>query len=76
MSRFRDEVELVPRPAFAIAVCVWLAFFLVMMLGPFRLSPEASEWPLAGKLAVSVLPGIPPVSYTHLLCFWFWQALD
>jgi hypothetical protein len=59
MSRFRDEVELVPRPAFAIAVCVWLAFFLVMMLGPFRLSPEASEWPLAGKLAVSVLPGIP-----------------
>lgn len=59
MSRFRDELDLVPRPAFAIAVCVWLAFFLVMMLLPFRVDPQASQWPLAGKLAVSVLPGLP-----------------
>jgi hypothetical protein len=59
MSRFRDEVELVPRPVFAIATCVWLAFFLIMMLAPMRLSPEASQWPLAGKLAISALPGLP-----------------
>ena len=59
MSRFRDEIDLVPRPAFAIAVCVWLGFFLLMMLVPFRIDPEGRNWPLAGKLAVSVLPGIP-----------------
>ena len=59
MSRFREEVEIVPRPAFAIAVCVWLAFFLLMMLLPFRIDPEGRNWPLAGKLAVSVLPGLP-----------------
>ena len=58
MSRFRDEVKLVPRPAFAVAVCVWLAFFLVMMLFPFRLDPEARHWPLAGKLAMATLPGL------------------
>jgi hypothetical protein len=59
MSRFRDEVEIVPRPTFAIGVCVWLGFFLLMMLAPFRLDPEGRNWPLAGKLAISVLPGIP-----------------
>lgn len=59
MSRFRHEVNLVPRPAFAIATCVWLAFFLLMMLVPFRLDPEGRSWPLAGKLAISILPGIP-----------------
>jgi hypothetical protein len=59
MSRFRDEVQLVPRPAFAIATCVWLAFFLLMMLLPFQMDPEGRNWPLAGKLALSVLPGIP-----------------
>jgi len=59
MSRFRDEVKLVPRPAFAIAVCVWLAFFLIMMLAPFRHDPELRQWPLAGKLAFSVPMGLP-----------------
>jgi hypothetical protein len=58
MSRFRDEVKIVPRTAVAIAVCVWLAFFLLMMLVPFRLDPEGRNWPLAGKLAVSALPGL------------------
>ncbi len=59
MSRIRQEMELVPRTAFAIGVCVWLAFFLLMMLLPFRMDPEGRNWPLPGKLAVSVLPGLP-----------------
>jgi len=59
MSRFRQEMDLIPRTAWAIAVCVWLAFFLLMMELPFRADPEMKYWPLAGKLAVSVLPGIP-----------------
>ena len=59
MSRFQDEMKLVPRPAFAIAMCVWLAFFLLMTLLPFRVDPELRHWPLAGKLALSVLPGLP-----------------
>jgi hypothetical protein len=59
MSRFRQEMNIVPRPAFAIGVCAWLVFFLLMMLLPFRVDPVGREWPLAGKLALSVLPGIP-----------------
>jgi hypothetical protein len=59
MSRFQDEVKIVPRTAYAIATCVWLGFFLLMMLLPFRLDPEGRNWPLVSKLAMSVLPGIP-----------------
>jgi len=59
MSRFQDEVELVPRPAFAIGLCLWLAFFLWMILLRFPHDPQLSQWPLAGKLAISILPGIP-----------------
>jgi RNA polymerase subunit RPABC4/transcription elongation factor Spt4 len=59
MSRFRDEMKLVPRPAFAIAVCVWLAFLLLMMLLPFRQDPELRQWPLLAKVAVCGLPGLP-----------------
>ena len=59
MSRFQDEVRLVPRPAYAVAVCLWLAFFLLMMLQPLRHDPGLRQWPLAGKLAISVLPGLP-----------------
>ena len=59
MSRFQDEVELVPRPAFAVGVCVWLAFFLLMFLVPIGHDPQLRNWPLAGKLAISILPGLP-----------------
>jgi RNA polymerase subunit RPABC4/transcription elongation factor Spt4 len=59
MSRFDKEMQVIPRPAWAIASCVWLAFFLLMMLVPFRTDPEMRYWPLAGKLAISILPGIP-----------------
>jgi hypothetical protein len=30
-----------------------------MILLPFRLDPEGRNWPLAGKLAMSILPGLP-----------------
>lgn len=59
MSRFRDEVALVPRVAYTIATCVWLGFFALMMGVPFRLDPEGRRWPMAGKLAMSILPGLP-----------------
>jgi len=58
MSRFREELNLVPRTAWAVAVCIWLTFFLLMMLLPIRHDPELRHWPLAGKLAIASLPGV------------------
>jgi len=59
MSRFRDEVRVIPRVAWGVAWVLWLAFFLLMMLMAFRTDPELSQWPLAGKVAVSLGPGLP-----------------
>jgi hypothetical protein len=58
MSRFQDELEIVPRTAFALGMCVWLAWFLLFMLGPFRLDPELRHWPLVGKLGICMLGGL------------------
>ncbi len=58
MSRFREELDIVPRTAWVVAVCVWLAFFLLMMLVPFGIDPQGRQWPLAAKLAMSALPGL------------------
>ncbi len=58
MNRLRREMQLIPRTAWMIANCVWLGFFLLMMLVPFRLDHDARDWPLAGKLATSLLAAI------------------
>jgi hypothetical protein len=74
MNRLRQEMKLIPRPAWMVANCVWLGFFLLMMLGPFRLDHEARYWPLAGKLAVAVLPGIPLFIYVLLVGYVYADA--
>jgi len=67
MSRFRDEMDLIPRAAWAVAVVVWLGFFLLMLLVPFRADPEFSQWPLAAKVAVSIAPGLPMFALVLLI---------
>jgi len=74
MSRFREELRLVPRPAAAIAVCVWLGFFLLMMLAPFGHDPELHKWPMVAKLVVSALPGIPLFVLTLLVGYVYTDA--
>jgi Double zinc ribbon len=59
MSRFRQEMQWIPRPVWGIAALVWMAFTLLMLLLPFSHDPALRQWPLAGKLAVAVLPGLP-----------------
>ena len=59
MNRLRQEMELIPRTAWMVANCAWLAFFLLMMLLPFQMDPKARFWPLPAKLVLAMLPGIP-----------------
>jgi hypothetical protein len=58
MNRLRREMQLIPRTAWMIANCLFLGVFLLLMLGPFRLDHDARDWPLAGKLATSLLAAI------------------
>jgi predicted RNA-binding Zn-ribbon protein involved in translation (DUF1610 family) len=74
MSRFEEEVKIIPRPAFAIGLCVWLAFFLLMTLLPMRSDPELRHWPMLGKLAISILPGIPLFFYASMVGYVYGDA--
>jgi len=74
MSRFQEELKIVPRPAFAIAVCVWLAFFLLMILVPFANDPDLRQWPLAGKIALAILPGLPLFALALLIGYVYADA--
>jgi RNA polymerase subunit RPABC4/transcription elongation factor Spt4 len=58
MNRLRQEMELIPRAAWMVANCAGLGIFLLLMLLPFRQDPTLYNWPLAGKLAVSLASGI------------------
>ncbi|MGO4879342.1 MAG: double zinc ribbon domain-containing protein [Bryobacteraceae bacterium] len=74
MSRFREEFEIVPRTAYAVGVCVWLACFLLMMLLPMAHDPELRQWPLAGKLAIAILPGLPLFALSLLVGYVYADA--
>jgi len=74
MSRFRDEVEIIPRPAYVIAAFVWLAFFLLMFLLPFGHDPEIRRWPVAARVTISALPGLPLFFLTLLVGYVYADA--
>jgi putative effector of murein hydrolase LrgA (UPF0299 family) len=74
MSRFREEMDLIPQPVWAIAGVVWVAFFLLMFLLPCQTDPQMRYWPMAGKLAISVLPGIPIVILVLLIGYVYADA--
>ena len=74
MSRFRDEVNIVPRLAFAMGVLVWLAFWFLMMLVPFSKDPEVSQWPFLAKVVLSALPGLPLFVLTLLVGYVYADA--
>jgi len=59
MSRFREELDLIPNAARIVAVLVWGGFFALMMLGPFHHDPELRHWPFIARAALCVLPGAP-----------------
>jgi len=59
MSRFREELKLIPPVARVIGVALWIGIALLLLLLPFTQDPELRQWPLAAKLAVAALPGIP-----------------
>lgn len=59
MSRFREELRLIPRAAWIVAGIAFVGFFELMMWLPFRQDPTLRHWPVLAKMAVAMLPGLP-----------------
>jgi double zinc ribbon protein len=51
MSRFRDELRVIPRPAWIIGIVAYLAAATVMFTCAVSRDPQMSKWPLAGQIA-------------------------
>jgi RNA polymerase subunit RPABC4/transcription elongation factor Spt4 len=68
MSRFREELKVIPKGAWITAVCVYIAtsfFWTCMFL--FSHDQGMQSTPLAGKIAITFLPGVVLVIYILLI---------
>jgi len=74
MSTFGQRLKLVPTPAWVVGVLFSLMIIPALMLGPFRFDPEMKVWPMAGKIALAVLPCLLVVAYSALVGFIYADA--
>jgi hypothetical protein len=58
MNRFSDEIRIIPRVAWVIAVLVEIGFFCVLFFVAFQRDPKLQQWPVGGAVAFSLWPGL------------------
>jgi hypothetical protein len=58
MNRFSDELRIIPKVAWAIAVLVWACMFVLLMFVAMPNDPKLRLWPLAGQVAFAIWPGL------------------
>lgn len=51
MSRFREELRVIPRTAWVIGIVYYLVVSTVVCFGGIHTNPEMTRWPLAGRIA-------------------------
>jgi hypothetical protein len=59
MSRFREEIGLIPKTAWVIAALVYVAAVILIVGLLFQQKPEPYNWPLAAKVPFAVLVPLP-----------------
>lgn len=67
MTRFSDEVRIISKAAWIIAGLAWLGMFCVLMFVGLPDDPKLRLWPLAGKIAFSIWPGLLVGIYVLLI---------
>jgi RNA polymerase subunit RPABC4/transcription elongation factor Spt4 len=51
MSRFREELRVIPRTAWVFGIVLYLVVSTLVCFGGIHTDPEMSHWPLAGRIA-------------------------
>jgi hypothetical protein len=58
MNRFSDEVAIIPQVAWIIAGLCWAGLFCVLFFVALPNDAQMRLWPVAGKVAFSIWPGM------------------
>jgi hypothetical protein len=58
MTRFSDEVRIIPATAWIIAAFVEVAMFCILLFAVIPKDPKLREWPGIGAVAFSIWPGL------------------
>jgi hypothetical protein len=58
MQRFSDEVGIISPVAWIIAGMCWAGFFCMLFFFALPSDPKLSHWPIAGRFAFSIWPGL------------------
>ena len=65
MTRFRDELKVIPAPAWIIAFAVYAGFALALLMFAIPSDREMSRWPTGGAVVFSL--GIPVIVFVLAL---------
>lgn len=71
MSRLREELRVIPRAAWAIAIAIYLAAATLFCFVAMPTDPETSRWPLSGRIAFTygiflvLLAGVLLIGYVY-----------
>ena len=74
MSRFREELRVIPRVAYVIAALVYLAAVLCIVGFVLQQKPEPYSWPLVVKVIFTVLVPLPLTIYVLLIGYVYRDA--
>ncbi len=58
MNRFSDELRIIPKIAWGIAILAWACMFCLLFFVAFPHDSKLRLWPLAGQFAFSIWPGL------------------
>ncbi len=74
MSRFRDEVRIIPPVAWGIAILLYLGFLTFFVGFVLQQKPEPYSWSLWVKTLFTVLVPLPPAIYILLIGYVYRDA--
>lgn len=74
MSRLREEVRLIPRTGWLVAMLVYLGLILLLVALPYQKDPKLRDWPLWGKTLLAVLGPLPLTVYALLISYVYGDA--
>jgi hypothetical protein len=74
MNAFMQKLKMVPTPAWMVGILFTLIIVPLLVIFPFRSDPEMRLWPMAGKIAMAILPCILMITYSALVGFVYADA--